>query len=251
MNLLEGKVALITGAGMGIGREAAKLFAREGAQVVVLDISEGAGQGTQEEVKRAGGNAMAMTVDITSPESVDSVISKVISQFGRIDVLYNNAGGSAPSDNILTELDLAGWERAFSVDLYGTFLMSRRAVREMLSRGAGVVVNTTSLMALKGSPHRHAYSAAKGGVISLTRAMAVTYGRHGIRVNAIAPGLTKTERVRDMMDQSELLRKSADSCLLGPGEPIDIANAALFLASDMSQRITGVVLPVDSGLSAM
>jgi len=250
MGLLNGKVALITGAGLGIGREASKIFAREGATVIVGDVNLKEGEATAKAVVEAGGKAEFMELDVTDPSSVDAAIDKVVKDHGRIDVLYNNAGGSAPSDNIVTELDLQGWERAQMVDLYGTFLMCRKTIQKMVDQGHGSVINTTSLMALKGSPHRHAYSAAKGGVISMTKAMAVTYGKMGVRINAIAPGLTKTERVREMMDQSEMLRESADQCYLGPGEPEDIANAALFLASDLSKRITGVVLPVDSGLSA-
>jgi len=250
MALLSDKIVLITGSGIGIGREAAKIFSREGAHVMVGDLNQENGESTVEQVERAGGSASFVRLDVTNEDSVDQAISQIIADHGRLDVLYNNAGGSAPTDNIVTELDIVGWEKAQSVDLFGTFLTCRRAIKEMVKAGSGAVVNTTSLMALKGSPHRHAYSAAKGGVISMTRAMAVTYGPMGVRVNAVSPGLTQTERVRGMMEQSEMLRESASECLLGPGEPEDIANAALFLASDMAKRITGIVVPVDSGISA-
>lgn len=250
MALLSEKIVLITGSGLGIGREAAKIFSREGAFVTVGDLNRENGETTVEQIERSGGRASFLQLDVTDADSVDQTISRIIADHGRIDVLYNNAGGSAPTDNIVTELDLEGWDRAQRVDLFGTFLTCRRAIKEMVKAGSGSVVNTTSLMALKGSPHRHAYTAAKGGVISMTRAMAVTYGPQGVRVNAVSPGLTQTERVCEMMEQSEMLQESAKECLLGPGEPEDIANAALFLASDLSRRITGVVVPVDSGISA-
>jgi NAD(P)-dependent dehydrogenase (short-subunit alcohol dehydrogenase family) len=244
---LAGKVALITGAGSGIGREAAVRFAREGARVVVLDRAEDLGKGTEQLVADAGGEALFVACDVTEPDSVASAVAAGVARFGQLDVVYNNAGGSTANDGAVHEVPLDEWWRTLNVDLFGTFLVSRFAVPHLLERG-GSVINTTSAAGLMGvDPGRSAYSAAKGGVIALTRAMAATYARHGIRVNALAPGGTATDRIKDAFARTGRELPTEGPGIPAIGQPHDIANAALFLASDEARMVTGQVLAVDGG----
>lgn len=244
---LEGKVAIITGAGAGIGRCAALKFAQEGARVAIAERSDEAGKETEAMVQEMGGEALFVSTDVTVEQSVASMVQTVIDRFGQLDVLYNNCGGSSAADGRVHEVPIEEWWRTIGVDLFGTFLVSRSAVPHMLERG-GSIINTTSAAALVGiTGGRSSYSAAKGGIISLTRAMAASYHENAIRVNAIAPGGTATERIR-----SALSARGAMPDLDTPGipslcQPEDIANAAVFLASNEARMITGVVLPVDGG----
>jgi NAD(P)-dependent dehydrogenase (short-subunit alcohol dehydrogenase family) len=246
MDRLKGKVAFITGSGSGIGRAAAVLFARESARVGVADISRAGSEETVRMASEAGGDAVYVETDVTDPISVERAIKSVADRWGGLDVLYNNAGGSTVQDGRVTEVSIEEWWRAQRLDLFGTFLYCRFGIPELIRAGGGSVINTTSVVALRGSVGRDAYTAAKGGVVSLTRSLAVEYAKHHIRVNALAPGPTLTERVKKVLAGDQ---RTDEKHLLGMGEPDDVAQAALLLASDESRRITGTIVPVDSGWS--
>lgn len=249
MARLDGRVAVITGAGSGIGRAAAQLFAAEGALVAIAELSPELGDETVRLVRDAGGVAEMFQTDVTDEASVDAMISGVTARFGKLDILYNNAGGSRGHDGPVTEVALEEFWRAIKLDLFGTWLCCRRGIPEIIKSGGGSVINTASNVALRGFKRLSAYTAAKGGVISLTRAMAVDYAEQGVRVNAIAPSVTLTERLKQRMQTSTTVQRMADRHLVGLGEPIDVAQTALYLASDESRRVTGHVLRVDSGMT--
>jgi NAD(P)-dependent dehydrogenase (short-subunit alcohol dehydrogenase family) len=247
---LEGKVAFITGSGSGIGRAAAVRFAREGAQVVVAEISREGGERTVAMAHDLGGDATFVHTDVTEPESVERAIAATVAAYGRLTILYNNAGGSTAQDGPVTSVSLDEFWRTIRVDLYGTFLSCKYGIPELIKSGGGAIINTTSVVALSGIKGRDAYTAAKGGVLAMTRSMAVTYAKNKIRVNAIAPGATLTDRVRKLLGDDPGGAALAGNHLLGMGEPEDIANMALFLASDEARVITGAIFPVDSGWTA-
>jgi NAD(P)-dependent dehydrogenase (short-subunit alcohol dehydrogenase family) len=250
MNRLAGKVAFITGAGAGIGREAAVLFASQGARVMVAERSAATGEETVAQVRAAGGEASFVQTDVADEASVAAAIAATVAAFGRLDVLYNNAGGSSPDDGTVTDIDIAAFWRPMQVDLFGTFLCCRHGIPELIRAGGGAIVNTTSTTALRGVPHVEAYSAAKGGVIALTQSMAIDYAGDGIRVNAIAAGGIRTERTAARIAASPHAAATQGAHLLGIGHPRDVANAALFLACEESRYITGIVLTVDGGWCA-
>lgn len=195
MGRLSGKAALITGAGKGIGREAALLFAREGASVAIADVDAEAGDGTRGLIEGQGGKALFVQTDITKPENVQATIVKVVAKFGKIDVLYNNAGGSSPKDGTVVDASIDEFWRVINVDLFGTWLCCRFAIPEIMKSGGGCVVNMVSNVALMGIAKMSAYTTAKGGNASLTRAMAVDFAPT-IRVNAIAPSGSAAETPR-------------------------------------------------------
>lgn len=246
MARLAGKVAFITGAGSGIGREAAMLFACEGARVVVAEIDAEAGAESARLVRDAGGEAVFVATDVTQPESVAQAIDAAVAAFGRLDILYNNAGGTSPSDGSVTNASLEAFWRTISVDLFGTWLVCRFGIPHLAAAGGGAIVNSSSMMGLIGQG-KHAYTAAKGGVAALTRALAVEYAPQGIRANALAPGITLTDRVVRRSAEGAVPQGLRERHLLGPRPPIDVARTALFLASDESAGITGQIVSVDSG----
>jgi len=188
---------------------------------------------------------------VTDPESVKDAVQKTIDKFKKLDIIYNNAGGSLTDDGAVTEISIEVWQKTHSVDLFGTFLCCKYGIPHLIKNCGGSVILTGSIAGLRGWK-RSAYTAAKGGIISLTRVMAVDYARHNIRVNCICPGLTITERIGKRFKThpvaSETLRPLH---LLGFAEPMDISYAALYLASDESKIITGAILPVDSGYAAI
>ncbi|PPQ39792.1 SDR family NAD(P)-dependent oxidoreductase [Rhodopila globiformis] len=247
MARLQGKVAVITGAGTGIGRAAARLFAQEGARVVVAEINAEAGDQTAHLIIQAGGDAIAVRTDVTEPDSIQSAIETAVRRYGALHILHNNAGGSTPQDNDVTLAPLEEFWRAIKLDLYGTFLGCRFGVPAIRRSGGGSVINMSSNVALMGIPGRDCYTAAKGGIAAITRSMAVEFAPD-VRVNAIAPSATMTERVAKLVAGNAALDKLAKSHLLGLIEPEDIAAMALYLASDESRKVTGQVYPVDSGV---
>ena len=248
MARLEGKVAFITGAGTGIGRAAALLFAREGAKVCIAEIDAASGDDVAHRIGTAGGKAIAIRTDVTEPDSLQSAIATCVGTFGPLTVLYNNAGGSTARDATAVDAPLDEFWRAIKLDLFGTFLGCRFGIPELLKAGGGSVINMASNVALMGFPGRDCYTAAKGGIAAITRSLAVSYAPK-VRVNAIAPSVTRTDRVTRLMQGNEAVAKIANAHLLGLGEPEDVAYAALYLASDESKRTTGSILLVDSGVT--
>jgi NAD(P)-dependent dehydrogenase (short-subunit alcohol dehydrogenase family) len=251
MDRLKGKVAFITGSGAGIGREGAILFAREGAKIAVVDIVKEGGEETVAMIKDQGGEACFIHTDMTEPAAVEGAIKTATARWGKLDIVYNNAGASSAADGPVDKVSLDEWWRAIRVNLFTAFLGCKYGVPELIRNGGGSVINTASIAALYGSKGgRTAYSAAKGGVVSLTRAIAVEHAEHKVRANAIAPTTILTERIKKFFDDPRFAGGGSGFNLLGYGEPRDVANLAVYLASDESRLITGLVLPVDSGWSA-
>ena len=251
MGKLAGKVAIITGAGSGIGRATACRFAAEGANVVVAEINDaGAGETVELARARGGGECVAVRTDVTDPDSVERAVAAAVERFGRLDVMHNNAGGSSVEDGPVTEVSLDEWWRTINVDLFGAFLGCRFAIPAMEASGEGSIINMASLVGVIGYPGRDAYSAAKGGVMALTRSVASGFVKANIRVNAIAPGAVATERVVAMIPDVTLAFSAAEG-VPQLARPDDIANACVFLASDESSFLTGQVLSIDGGLSTL
>jgi NAD(P)-dependent dehydrogenase (short-subunit alcohol dehydrogenase family) len=248
MPRLEGKVAVITGAGTGIGRATAKLFAREGAKVVVAELNAEAGEQTAQLIVQGGGKVIAIKTDVTEPDSIQATIDKAVQHYGALHVLHNNAGGSTARDSDVTGAPLDEFWRVIKLDLFGTFLGCRFGIPAIIKSGGGSVINMSSNVALMGVPGRDCYTAAKGAVAAMTRSMAVEFAPK-VRVNAIAPSATMTDRVKQLVAGNTALEKLANSHLLGLIEPEDIANMALFLASDETGKVTGQIYPVDSGVT--
>lgn len=247
MNRVAGKVAFVTGAGTGIGRATAILFAREGAKVVIADINAPSGEET---AHLAGPNAIAIHTDVRDADSLAAAIKRTVDHFGALHILHNNAGGSSLQDGPVTEAPIEEFWRVVTLDLFGTFLGCRFGIPEIVRAGGGAVVNMASNLALMGIAGRDCYSAAKGGVVSLTRSLAVGYAPQKVRVNALAPSVTMTQRVHALIAANPALNRLASSHLLGLIQPEDVAAAVLFLASDEARAITGQILPVDSGVTA-
>ncbi|MBN9034745.1 MAG: SDR family oxidoreductase [Rhizobiales bacterium] len=248
MGRLSGKVAFVTGATGGIGEVTARLFAREGARVALAGRSADRGEAIAADIAASGGEAMFVSTDVSEPDSVEAAFAAVHARYGRLDVLYNNAGGSTAADGPLTVAPIEEFWRCIRLDLFGTWLCSRSAIPLMRASGGGSIINSASIVGEMGIPNRDAYTAAKGGIIALTRSMAVEFAADRIRVNVVIPGAVMTPRVAAFFEKEPHLKKQEEAYLLGFADPIDVANAALFLASDESRRTTGQKLPVDSGI---
>jgi len=246
---LAGKVALITGAGAGIGRAAAELFAKEGARVVIAERDQATGEAAQAAIAALGHECLFVPTDVAEPESVRSAVDMAVSRFGKLDVLYNNVGGSTPNDGPVTTVSFDEFWNKMRVDVFGTWLGCHHAIPHIIKAGGGSVINSTSITALIGTKGKDAYTAAKGAIVALTRSMAVEFAPHKVRVNAVAPGGTLTERVLKRLDAKGNTAVKADDHLLGWVAPLDVAYAALYLASDESRTTTGHILAVDSGLT--
>ncbi len=251
MGRLDGKVALITGAGSGIGQAAALLFLREGARVIAGVYEPGDGPALERDT--APGSLFSVEADISEDAGAARLVRAAVDHFGGLDILVNNAGTESPGT--VTETTAEQWQRLIDVNLKGAFLCAKHAVPEMLKRGCGSIVNNASINAIRGNHRLVAYSASKGGVVGLTLAMAIDYAPRNIRVNCVCPATIEGTR---MMDRS--LAREADlpaqrEYLLAKhplgrlGRPAEVAYAMLFLASDEASFITGVVLPVDGGRS--
>ncbi len=249
MGRLEGKRAIITGGGNGIGAAAALRFAEEGAKVAILEVKKDAGERSAAAVEAAGGECLFLECDITQPDALEATINKAVTHFGGLEILYNNAGGATAQDGSFLDVPLDEFWRTISVDLYGTFLASRFAVPHIRDAGGGSVINTSSIRAMKGTRGADAYTSAKGGVITLTKAMALQCAPMNIRVNAISPGAVLTERTRGFGMKGDDDRGNAVRPLR-TGHPPEIAEMALFLASDEASLVNGAIIPVDSGACA-
>lgn len=259
MGRLDEKVAFISGAGSGIARAAARLFAREGAKVAIAEINTDLGRASEAAVCDAGGDAFFVETDVTKENSVKHAIDQTVARYGRLNVLYNCAGGSIAADARVTDVDISVWQHTISFDLQGMFHCCRHGIPELIKAGGGSIINMSSVAALRGNFAGHVYVAAKGGIISLTKALAGEYAKNGIRANAIAPGLVKTDRVLQRLGDPDdttsgsprvqAMKAQFKRYPFSVGEPEDIARIALFLASDESRMITGVTIPADGGLS--
>lgn len=247
MNRLAGKVAVVTGAGAGIGEATSLAMAREGARLVLADVLPGRVEALAARIADAGGEALSVPVDVTDETAWTELVETVLARFGRIDALFNNAGGGSGKDGSVVDLDLDEFWRVVRVDLYGTLLGCRHVLPVMARQGAGSVINIASLRAVMGTRGGDAYTAAKGGVLALSRALAVQWAEQGVRVNTLAPGVVLSERVRAMIPPEDPIYRKM---LLGPAEPSDVAELVVYLASDESRRMTGTVLRLDGGASA-
>ncbi|WP_323032453.1 SDR family NAD(P)-dependent oxidoreductase [Paracoccus sp. (in: a-proteobacteria)] len=246
---LAGKTAIVTGAGAGIGRATAELFAREGARVVIAEFEEDAGRLTEADIASAGGTALFIRTDVSDEDSVRAMVAQTVARFGGIDVLYNNVGGSTLNDGPVTTVSNDEFWLKMKVDLFGTWLGCRHVIPHMITGGGGSVINATSITALIGTRNKDAYTCAKGAIIALTQSMAVEFAEHKVRVNAVAPAGTLTERVAARQGNTGRTSIKPADHLLGMSDPLDVAYAVLYLASDELKTTTGHVLKVDSGLS--
>ena len=253
MSRLKDKIAFISGAANGIGRATACRFAEEGAKVVIADIDTNSGIEVEKLIQNRnlqnGGEALFMETDISDLSSTRSAIKQCVKIFGGLNILHNNAGGSTMNDNKVTEASEEEFWRVIKLDLFGTFVASKCGIPEIIKSGGGSVINMASNMALMGMPGRDCYTAAKGGIASLTRSMAVEFAPENIRVNAIAPSVTTSERVKKFLEEDPKIIKQNEDHLLGFIKPVDVANLAVYLASDESNVLTGQIIPIDSGIT--
>jgi NAD(P)-dependent dehydrogenase (short-subunit alcohol dehydrogenase family) len=252
MNRLQNKVALITGGASGIGRESATLFAAEGADVVVVDVDEHAGEATAGAIRNDGRNAHFVRADVSDPSDCEAMIAAAEATFGRLDVVFNNAGIMDSADGDSQETSLAVWEKTLAVNLRGVLLGCKFAIPALRRAGGGSIINTASFVATMGAATAQiAYTASKGGVLAMTRELAVIHARENIRVNALCPGPLKTELLMKFLDTEEKRRRRLVHIPMGRfGEAAEMAKVALFLASDDSSYVTGAEIMADGGIRA-
>jgi NAD(P)-dependent dehydrogenase (short-subunit alcohol dehydrogenase family) len=251
---LQDKVAIVTGGGAGMGRAVALGFAGEGAAVVVADVDAARGEAAASAIRAAGGRGQFVAADITVEAEMARLVETTLAAFGRVDVLHNNAGIQLLSqDKRAHELDLASWERTLAVNLRGAWLACKYAIPPMLRQGRGSIILVGSPTGYLGcAPGYTAYSASKGGVIGLTRVLAIDYARDHIRVNSIMPGTMETPMIAELLTDPAVAERLARATPLGRiGQPEDIVGLAIFLASDEARFCTGGFYPADGGLTAI
>jgi NAD(P)-dependent dehydrogenase (short-subunit alcohol dehydrogenase family) len=251
MRQLDQKIAIVTGAGGGIGSATAQLLAARGARVVLADINLQSAERVAAAVTRAGGSALPVFLDLSSEDSIMAMVRSALQSFGKIDVLHNNAADLSPElsnrDRDIEAMEADVWDRTFAVNLRGTMLCCKHVLPHMVANGGGSIVNTASNLGMQGNVGQAAYAASKAAIIQLTRSIAASHGRRGIRCNAVSPGLVMTPAARDNLPAQ--LHKIVAGETLTPflGIPEDIANAVAFLASDDARYVTGHNLVVDGG----
>jgi NAD(P)-dependent dehydrogenase (short-subunit alcohol dehydrogenase family) len=254
MDRLNGKVAIVTGGGGGIGGATARALAREGAAVLVVDVNEAAAASVVDGITAASGRAAAFTADLSDEDQAAAAVDAATSAFGRLDVLHNNAALTdsdfLSADTAVTELAVDVWERTMQVNLRSQMLMCKHGVPQMVRGGGGSIINMSSGASLKGDRTRTAYGVSKAGVNALTMYVATSHGKQGIRVNTILPGLVITDAVRAHLDEATVASLGKATLTPSVGQPGDIADVVVFLASDESRYITGQMLAVDGGMSA-
>jgi len=247
------RVALITGGNSGIGRATALLFSQEGAKVTLTGRDEDRGKRVVEEIRKASGTAIFIRSDVRIAQDCRQAVDETLRQFGRLDILFNNAGVFCP--HTVVDCPEEEWDLTIDINLKGTYLMSRSVLPTMIAQGSGVIINNASGWGITGGNEAASYCASKGGVVLLTKAMAIDHGRHGIRVNCLCPGdvdtpmLLADAKVR-RMEWKDYLAEASNRPLGRIGTPEEIARAALFLASEDSSFMTGAVLVVDGGGTA-
>jgi NAD(P)-dependent dehydrogenase (short-subunit alcohol dehydrogenase family) len=249
---LQDKVTIITGAGGGMGRVAAQLFAAEGARVVVAEYGEAAGQETVELVTRAGGQATFVRADVSQEGDARAMVDHALATYGRVDCLYNNAGIMPEKDHSVTDTDVDTWDAVMAVNVRGVYLGCKYAIPAMIDAGGGSIINIASFVAILGcSVPQDAYTASKGAVLSLTRSLAVQFGPHGIRTNAICPGPVETPLLMDWLVKDEEAKRIrlARNPTGRFGKPEEIVHMAVYLASDESRWTNGASLVVDGGIT--
>lgn len=261
MAKLKDKVAFLTGAGAGIAKATAKAFVAEGAKVAIIELNREVGAAAEREIREAGGDALFVETDVTKDDSMKRAVDATVARFGRLDIIFNCAGGSLQEDVPVHEMDLDVWHRTINLNLLHPFLSCRHGIPHLIKAGGGAIINVTSHLGLMGSM-KPAYAATKGGIVSFTKTLAAQYVQHNIRANAIAPGSIRTERQIKRYESAT----AASAAKLTPaarerqafhtlypfskGEPEDIASIALFLASNDSRMLTGTTIAADGGRSS-
>jgi NAD(P)-dependent dehydrogenase (short-subunit alcohol dehydrogenase family) len=254
MSRLAGKVAIVTGGAGGIGAATARELAREGAAVAVVDIDEAKATGVADEIRRTGERAIALGGDLAEEDAARSVVESTVAEFGRVDVLHNNAAltatGFLSRDTTVSEMPLDVWQRSLAVNLGSQLLMCKYAVPEMRRNGGGSIINMSSGAALSGDRTRLAYGVSKAGVHALTMYVATSEGKRGVRANTIVPGLILTDAVRAHLSKDILDGLGGATLTPYVGQPQDVADLVVFLASEQSRYITGQMISIDGGMSA-
>lgn len=247
---LDGKVAIVTGAASGIGLATAKLLAEIGASVALIDINESGGKGVTEQIRDAGGKAKFFLCDVTSDSECKKTVDAIYEEFGKINILFNNAGVIRRKN--VVDLEEKDWELIIDVNLKSIYLLSRHVIPIMIKGGGGSIINNGSGWGIKGGSNAVAYCAAKGGVVNMTRAMAIDHGKDRVRVNCVCPGDVDTPLLRGEakqlgVDEEAFMNEAADRPLNRVGKPQDVARTVLYLASDLSSWVTGTSIIVDGG----